>query len=94
MRRSAFIEACLHLTLAICVSALVLHLWYRDPLHPAMAGQGKAFALMSPVFVAVASKKAIRLGRATGFVAALAVLLAAGGLFTVVMPLLHPVSGP
>ena len=79
MHRSTFIQVCLYLTLALCIAAVGIKVFHTDVRKTGGFG-GELMVLMSPVFFGMAAKRAMHMGRAASVIAALGVLLAAGGL--------------
>ena len=79
MKRSTFIQTCLYLTLALCVTAVGLKV-YRTDVRQTGGFGGELMVLLSPVFFGMAAKRAMHMGRMASIIAAVGVLLAAGGL--------------
>jgi hypothetical protein len=79
MKRSTFIQTCLYLTLALCVAAVGLKVYHTDLRQTGGFG-GELMVLLSPVFFGMAAKRAMHMGRMASIIAAVGVLLAAGGL--------------
>lgn len=79
MNRSTFIQVCLYLTLALCVTAVGLKIYHTDVRQTGGFG-GELMVLLSPVFFGMAAKRAMHMGRMASIIAAVGVLLAAGGL--------------
>jgi hypothetical protein len=77
MRKSAFIQLCLWITIASVVTALGIRL-YRNP-NEAIGGD--TFAIISPIFFGMAAKNGIRFGRAAVVVALIGVVFAVGGVW-------------
>lgn len=80
MHRSTFIQLCLYLTLGLCIAAVGIKVLHTDVRRSGGFG-GELMVLLSPVFFGMAAKRAMHKGRAASIIAALGVLLAAGGLY-------------
>ena len=77
MRRTAFIQLCLVLTIVAVVSAVGIRI-YKDP---AGGMGGDTFALMSPAFFGMAAKRASHLGKVASFLAMVGLLFGAAALW-------------
>lgn len=78
MHRSTFIQVCLYTSLAFCVAAVGVKIFHTDVRQTGGFG-GELMVLMSPVFFGMAAKRAMHMGRMASIIAAVGVLLAAGG---------------
>ncbi len=79
MHRSTFIQTCLYLTLALCLAAVGIKVLHTDVKKTGGFG-GELMVFLSPVFFGMAAKRAMHMGRMASVIAALGVVLAAGGL--------------
>ncbi|MCK6570863.1 hypothetical protein L6V77_07055 [Myxococcota bacterium] len=79
MHRSTFIQVCLYLTLGLCLTAVGIKVLHTDVKQTGGFG-GELMVLLSPVFFGMAAKRAMHMGRMASVIAAVGVLLAAGGL--------------
>lgn len=78
MHRSTFIQVCLYLSLAFCVAAVGIKIYQTDLRQTGGFG-GELMVLMSPIFFGMAAKRAMHMGRMASVIAAVGVMLAAGG---------------
>lgn len=67
MRRTAFIQLCLVLTILAVVAAVGIRIYK----NPAGGLGGDTFALMSPAFFGMAAKRTSHIGRVASFIAVL-----------------------
>lgn len=77
IRRTAFIQLCLFLTLGVTAAAIGIKLFNA----PARAGGSDMFALASPLFFVIAAKNARSYHRTSVLLALLGVALAGGALW-------------
>lgn len=77
MRRTAFIQLCLVLTILAVVAAVGIRIYK----NPAGGLGGDTFALMSPAFFGMAAKRASHLGKVASFIAMLGLVFAGAALY-------------